>query len=195
MAEVVEGLNELLAKLERLAMDAAPKAGAAAARAGMARIGRALRAAVMASSAPDAVKREARRTIAQRVRKGKGADRGLSIAKIGFGVGKTSQAQITKRAARRGTNKGVGLAKEDVHWFVLGTQNRYLKSASRFNAARRIGVRLRGIKARFMRHPTGRIQPYFRGAMARAIVASQDAALAAAREKLEQIIAKEASRQ
>lgn len=71
--------------------------------------------------------KDLKKAIGQRVDKAKGGpDAGKHRAKAGVAVGKKSkrQAKVKDRTGR----PGVGIAKENAHWFVLGTGSRTKKS-------------------------------------------------------------------
>lgn len=197
--EYVEGLDALVQKLERLAQSAAPKAATAGCRAGMAKIATALRSAVNGSSAPDSVKSEARKTIASRLVKSRD-QLGMKIAKVGYGVGKRDAKLKTKAAQKAharymagqggGHAGGVGMSKSNIHWFVMGTQKRYSGVSGRAASGRLLRRRLaKGVAGT---HYTGSLPAFLAGTMKQAVSSAGDAALAAARAKIEQVIAKEA---
>ena len=147
--------------------------------AGMQPVQKALRAAINATDASPYMKREARKTIGKTVsRKGP-----QPTAKAGFSVGKkTKQVQRAKSARTKrlgkgkGGGKGVGVSAANIHWFVLGTEERELKEGKRAG------------------QPTGKITPPFADVMRQAVAASQAPALGAARAKITQEILKEASK-
>lgn len=175
----ITGDKELIRKFQRLETKGARKAMRAGIGAGMTPIAKALRAAINATAASTELKREARKTVGKKFGKVKGGPaKGQIEAKVGYAVGKKTTKQ------ERPGKKGVGISAANIHWFVLGltktTGTRRLKHGS-----------LRGPKAG---HPTGLIEPPFAGTMQRARAASQDAALAAARAKISQVILLEAQR-
>lgn len=91
-------------------------------------LGKALRVLTKAIKAdiPPNLK-DMKRAIGQRMDKAKGGpDAGKHRAKAGVGVGKKSkrQAKVKDRTGR----PGVGIAKENAHWFVLGTAGRTTKN-------------------------------------------------------------------
>ena len=196
--ETVAGLDELLARLNRITETAEKKAVQTGARAGMTRIDRAMRSAVNAADAPDAVKREARKQIASRLAKARFGDvRGQAYAKIGYGVGKRSPKTKKARTAHArymagqggGHGGGVGISSSDIHWFVLGTSERFLSTMGKWTkAVARIWSAARAV-GKSGPHPTGRMQPYFKGLVQTAVAASADEAIAAAREKIDAAIA------
>lgn len=174
--QALEGVEQLKRKLESLGTTTARRAMRSAVNASMTPIVKAIRAGINATSASTPLKTEARKTIGKRFGKAKGgANRGQVEAKAGFAVGK----KPTPANDRTG-KKGVGVGVANIHWFVLGTAERRLKKGS-----------VRGPKSG---HRTGKIEPPFAGVMQVAVAASQGAALEAARNKLSQILLKEAQR-
>lgn len=164
MAEALLGSKALDRKLAMLGRSSAKKAITAGIRAGMTPVAKAMRAAINAADASTALKRKARAQIGKRFAKAKGGPlRGQQAAKVGFSVGKKAEA--------RSSGRGVGVGKENIHWFVLGTDERYHKETGRW---------------------VGRIPAIFEGVTGAAIVGGADAALAAARKKIAEVIKREA---
>jgi len=149
---------------------------------------RALRAGINAAPVSAEIKRAARKTLGRNYKKARaGAMRGQKQAKAGFGIGK--QPPLDKRAGR----KGVGVSRTNIHWFVLGTQDRYTGMAvRRTRLARLTGNALRptGGKVRY----TGRIQPLLVGLAPAALAAAQPAMLEAARQAIDREIIRRAGR-
>lgn len=178
MSVYVSGLPQIDAKLKHLSRDGSKKAIVAGVRAGLTPIRRAMRSAINASSASPALKREVRKTIGSRFNKKIG--RGQYGAKVGFAVGKkrASTAMRKNRSAASnvtssGAAKGVGASANDIHWFVLGTVGRHTMSPSRY-----VGI----------------IPAIFDGVTDKAIAASSGASLEAARQKIKQVLEREAKR-
>lgn len=74
---------------------------------------------------------DARKTIATGFKKHKqGPQRGEYAAKVGFGVGRDTAARLAAQTVRRQGHPGVGIGKQDIHWFVLGTKTRRRKSGA-----------------------------------------------------------------
>lgn len=70
-----------------------------------------------------------RKAIGGNVKKRKGgADRGLTTAKAGAAVGMKSKARLK---SKRGGRQGIGIGPENVHWYILGTNERATKSGRR----------------------------------------------------------------
>jgi hypothetical protein len=82
---------------------------------------------------PSRVK-DARKAVGYRFnRKRVGNAKGVATAKVGMGVGKQTKVRRAKRKVRNAAikakriaagRKGVGIAGENIHWFVLGTKKR-----------------------------------------------------------------------
>lgn len=107
----LSGLSEITRKLERLQKGGADRAMLSGARAA---------AKEMEAGIKDAIPgryRSARKGIGRRVRR----KAGEIVAKVGAGVGKQSPP---KRQRKR---PGVGLGKRNIHWAILGVQNRQTK--------------------------------------------------------------------
>lgn len=164
----VTGDKQLDRKLKALSDSGARKAMRAGITAGMTPLVKALRAAVNAAPVSAALKRSARKTIGKRFGKAKGGEaKGQYQAKVGFGVGK-------KRSApkERGKRKGVGIGVANIHWPVLGTLYRRTKAG----------------------HDTGAMPAALKGLPAKAIDATKDAVLEAARNKIRETITREAAK-
>lgn len=91
------------------------KAGNRAARAGLGK-GARLAAKKIKSEVPSRLK-TVRRAIGSSVKKGRD---GITTAKAGAAVGKASKA----KAAKRSTGGGVGIGRQNIHWWILGTGER-----------------------------------------------------------------------
>lgn len=117
---ILTGVEELDAMLKAVGT----KVGNRAARAVLAK---AVRLAVkkIKAKVPSSQK-SVRKAIGGNVKKRKGgADRGLTTAKAGAAVGMKSKARLK---SKRGGKPGVGIGPENVHWFILGTDERTVKS-------------------------------------------------------------------
>ena len=165
MTAQLTGDKELIRKLNELGTRGAKKATRAGIRAAMTPVAKAARAAVNATSASPALKRAARKAIGKRFVRAK------LEAKVGFGVGKPSKKKrsAAKERAMAGDRKGVGVSASNIHWFILGTQERS-------TAKRR----------------TGRIESVLSGVIPNATMASAGASVEAARRKIQQVIEREA---
>jgi hypothetical protein len=180
----LEGVEQLNRKLESLGTTTARRAMRSAVNAALTPIVKAARGRINAASASSELKTEARKYIGKRLKKQFGGGARNTEAKAGFAVGmtvkKAAKAQKSKFYRMDNKRKGVGVSAANIHWFVLGTARRRLWTGS-----------ARGPKAG---HSTGQIVPPFAGVMESAVAISQNAALAAARNKLSQILLKEAQR-
>lgn len=175
MTATLLGSKELNRKLDRLSKSGSKRAIVGGIRAGMTPIARAMRAAINTSDASPELKREARKTIGARFDKKRYSD--VRQARVGFSVGKKkktiqrAQAARGKRVAEgKSGGGGVGISAANIHWFVLGTDERQTKSGRR----------------------TGKIKGVFGNVTRQALASSAGASLAAARRKIRQVIEREA---
>ena len=190
----LEGMDRVMGVLNNLKDKAAVKLSKTGVSAGLTPLKQALVSAVNASSAPDAVKSEARKTIGKRLVK---TDAKIIVGKVGFGVGRRSEAKKAKAAARAGLggkggeSKGVGISAADIHWFVLGT-------AERFRGSKRVYDKTtksyKQVKTESPNWRTGQIQPMLGGLVTQAVASSGPAMLEAARAKVSQVLAQEAAK-
>lgn len=181
----ITGLKKLDIAFASLLAQGAPKAAIAGTRASLVVVGKAMRAAVNGSSVPEPgatrLKSEARRSIGNVVRKGGTSKIGKTtqpIAKVGFGVGKRAKARaklIAKAQAAHGDRKGrgVGASVQDIHWFVLGTEERRQTTTGR---------------------STGKMDPVFDDVTDQAMQSSGPAAAAAGAKKANAVLLKEAQK-
>jgi hypothetical protein len=191
----LKGLAELNVTLQDLAANGARKAAKAGTNAGLGVLANALKSAVNASSASPELKAAARKTIAKRLKRREGQE---TVGKVGFGVGrrsqKTKKAQSAHQRYMAGQGgahnmRGVGVSSANIHWFVLGTQDR--TAGAKTNRASEI----RGRKHFTVpRHHTGRIRDLLGGLLGPAAAACQGEMLEAARAKCEQVLAAEAAK-
>ena len=152
-AAFVTGDAELDRALKLLGGRVAARIAVKGIRAGMGEVRDAIRSEVTRPSI--------KRAIAARFKKKKG--RGTYTAKVGGGVGK-------QKKARGGTRGGVGIAKENVHWYLLGTSGRQTKSGA------------------------SRGQMPANGAVRRGFAKSSAAAMAKVREKMRTELVKETNK-
>ena len=122
----LEGMAQLLRNMDELQRGPLKKATRAGLQAGMTPIAQAVKAGVNSTESSHTVKRIARKTVGKKLKKNKYTK--VYEARVGFGVGKMTKLQ-RKRATERheagkGTGGGVGLSKQNIHWFVLGTEER-----------------------------------------------------------------------
>ncbi len=168
MTAVLQGDKELIRKLNDLGSKGAKKATRAGIRAAMTPVAKAARAAVNAAPGSPELKRAARKAIGNRFAARTGT------AKVGFGVGKASRAKRSAAKQRAiagasGERKGVGVSAANIHWFVLGTQER-----------------------RTSKRATGRIESVLANVIPNATMQSAGASVEAARQKIQQVIEREA---
>lgn len=133
MAVEVLGSKELQKKLERLRTSTQNKLQRAAALAGLRVITKAIKAEVPSTW------KEGKKAIGFSFARGKGKHLGHTFAKSGVGAGIRKKArgkQATKAKSRKG-RKGVGIGVSNLHWFVMGT-------AERFTGSKRVGAHRRG---------------------------------------------------
>jgi hypothetical protein len=135
MATIIQifGARQLERKLRHIADQGGKSVARAAMTGSVAPLKKAIRRGVNSSTASQAMKRSVRATIGSSVKKQLSGSYG---AKAGFGVGKPSKAKREKAKTRSqqgkaGEKRGVGLSSQNVHWFVLGTKERYTKSGRR----------------------------------------------------------------
>lgn len=180
MLEAISGQKQLEAKLRHLGGKGAVRAVAAGTRASLTPIARALRAAITASDASTNLKREARKTIGFRFQRGGTSRIGKTttpVAKAGFSVGKKAGGEVKKFQAKAGrkasagkAQRGVGISSNNIHWYVLGTNERFQKSTGK---------------------SVGEITNIFGDVTRRALDTSTAPSLAAARLKISQVIRRE----
>lgn len=169
----VTGDRQILRTLRHLEKRGAKRAMTAGINASMTVLSRAMRAAVTATDVHPNIKREARRSVGKRFKRGGTNRMGVTtaeVAKVGFKVAKPKAAQGKKT---QGTSRGKGVSVRNIHWFVLGTVERRHDTTGR---------------------PTGKIQGVFGNVTAQVMASSSGPALAAARKKTGQVILREAAK-
>ncbi len=110
-AKFLTGDKELDRRLMLVGGKIADKAVTSGIRAGLGEIRRAIRAQVPNPSA--------KKTIASRFKRKRKL--GLTVAKVGAGVGPRKQQNA---GGSRGSRGGVGISKNNAHWYFLGTSQR-----------------------------------------------------------------------
>lgn len=116
---IIFGIPELDKRLEGLKIAVANRC----ARAGLTK-GARLAAKKIKAEVPSKDK-HLRKAIGSSVKKQKGGpNRGYTQAKAGAAVGRASKATEKKARGNRG---GVGISAENIHWYILGTQERTVK--------------------------------------------------------------------
>jgi len=171
----LKGFSRLTANLEKTQRKTSQKVARAGMSASLTPLTKAMRAAVNASPASKEVKRQARKLIGRSLKKSKGNYTG----KAGFAVGKQSKKKSMTAHERfvygqggAGMAKGVGISASNIHWFVLGTDERQTKSGK----------------------ATGMIKDLLKGVIPAATVSARGAMLEAARNKCDQVLARETAK-
>jgi hypothetical protein len=180
--DAVQGLTELQRTLTELAGAGNRKMLRAAIGATMTVTAKAVREAVNGTPAGPEVKREARKLVGKRFIRG---DEGgvMARAKVGFGVGKRTKAAREKAAAKAAGRQrdGVGISSNDIHWFVLGTEERFHGEKTVWGRKVATGCPV---------SPTGRIKPLLAGAIAFAVANCTDEARSAAVVRAHEVLEK-----
>lgn len=180
MSSALKGLDEMISTLNTVKDRGQKRVIRAGVNGALTPLVRAMRAAVNASPASKEVKRQARKTLGKGLRKTKGTHQG----KAGFAVGKQSKAK--KEAA----GKGVGISSTNIHWFVLGTTDRYTGTRTWKTRHGQARSRTTGNARRF----TGRIDDTLGNLLGPAAASAGPAMLEAARSKMTKALASEAKR-
>jgi hypothetical protein len=184
MSMALEGLDELRRTLTNLKDKGVKKAAKAGINAGLQPLISAIRSQVNSAPISADLKKEVRATIGKRLQK-VGDD---YVGKAGFGVGKSSKSKKVKAATRHGEKGGVGISSANIHWFVLGT-------AERFTGSKQAG----GPKHRYRKntgnaaHATGKIEPVLAGFVAKAAESAESRITAAAASKISAVLTAEAT--
>ena len=119
MSVSITGHQAIDRRLKRLATTGQRRVGRAMVGAMMTEISRGIRNAIPPSQ------KSVKKTLGRK--SGKDKKTGVYQAKVGLGVGKRS-----KSSKQRDPKKpGVGISKQNVHWFILGTTERVRKKGGR----------------------------------------------------------------
>lgn len=174
MAAGLKGLDKLLRTLNTTRDKTTKKCARAGTNAGLTALTKAMRAAVNSTPASSAIKRAARKAIGKSLKASRGTGmKGIVGGKAGFSVGKQSKKKREAAKARSmAGGGGVGISAANIHWFVLGTDDRYHKSG----------------------HPTGKIEDVLKGVVPSATMAARGDMLEAARKKITQVLARETAK-
>lgn len=124
----ITGDKKMDRKLKNLATSGQKRISRAALGKGLTVLGRGIRNAI------DPKQKSAKKTVGSKNKKNKKT--GLHDAKVGLGVGKR-----TKSKKQRGTKKGVGISKENIHWLTLGTGHRATKKGKSTGRMPPVGIR------------------------------------------------------
>lgn len=153
MASVVTGAKELDRKLAKLKRSVQNKVQRQAVLAGLRIITKAIKAEVPSTW------KEGRKAIGFSFVRGKKQNIGQTFAKAGVGAGmkKKAREKRASNAKQRGKKKGIGIGVSNLHWFILGTQERF--TGSKRVGAHRKGVVSRRVSTGKQRRRTGRMKP------------------------------------
>jgi hypothetical protein len=175
----LQGLNELREKIKYLADKGVKKAAKAGVNAGLQPLLSGIRQEINGAPISAELKAAIRKTLGKRLKK-QGDD---YVGKAGFGVGQASKKKKEAARARAGRGqkgirgltgeeRGVGVSSANIHWFVLGTQQRQTKSG----------------------HATGKIEALLAGFIAKAAQSAGPRITAAAAERIQKVLAAEAAK-
>jgi hypothetical protein len=169
MASVLDGLDALLAKLERLQNSTPKKAAKAGVVAGLTVLSKNLRQAINSSSASPAMKRAARLAVGKRLLLKEGMP---GVGKFGLGVGKQSKRKKEKAVKRSAdkSQRGVGISAANIHWPTMGTDERETSE-----------------------HRTGKMPAVLAGVVENAVSSSGSEVLEAIRSKITKVLAADAA--
>lgn len=143
------------------------------------------------------VYKDARKAVGQSLKRSRfGENAGMVAAKVGFGVGKKVQTDAEMQAAGKRrksssgggvgvknkgkTRSGVGLSARNVHWAVLGTDDRYTGQTTR---RARGGVRITK-RGTGKRRYSGRMPAILAGVVKSGLQSSSTEAVAKIKEKM-----------
>ena len=181
----VSGIPEVDARLQYLADKSARRIGRAAATKMVATYARSMRRFVPDSVAP----KTSDKGIGSRSMRSRGSR--VYAAKAGIGVGRAQKNALN--VVNRGRRKGVGVTAKNLHWFALGTDDRFTgakKSGKSTNRASKYYTRPTGNKRRF----TGRIdREKFGGFIQRGVTAVELEAIAQAQLVVDRLLEEEVS--
>ena len=205
----IQGLDQLCGKFNDLGGKAIHKAAKAGLNAGLQPAVSAIRKQVNAASISPDLKAAIRRTLGKRVMKKEGQD---LVGKVGFGVGKLGSARSKAASARAylgkiGSMRGVGISSNNIHWFVLGTQER---SSAAHKAPIPNAMVMRGLKGKAYQAAkaavhgagdsvltitnTGKIEALMAGVIESALGTARESMVTAMAEKTKQVLAAEAAK-
>ena len=113
----VTGFKKIDKKLKRLATTGSKRIGQAMVSSLMTEVSKGIRKAIPPKQ------RSVKKTLGRKLKKN--PETGMHEGKVGLGVGKR-----TKSKKQRDPKKpGVGISKQNVHWFILGTDHRFTQNA------------------------------------------------------------------
>lgn len=128
--QTIEGLDQLIRKLEALDKKGSGRVLAAMIRAQLNAIGKQMKSDVSSKV------KEGRKGVRSRFKNN--SKKNWVQAKVGFGVGKKSKKVKAVKARKKGRG-GVGISSQNIHWWVAGTQQRFTGGKTR--TGKRKGVK------------------------------------------------------
>lgn len=169
--DVVIGEKEFRARIGNLAMHVSPRALRSGLGGALTVLAKGMRQQVNATTItgtphPQSLKAGARKAIGSKV----GRARAEMQGKVGFGVAKKDRS---RKLSRGQSSTGLGVSAQDVHWFVLGTDERMHKSG----------------------HAVGELRAFFIDVAPRARAATGERALAVSRQRILATLTREAKGQ
>jgi hypothetical protein len=204
---IITGDDVVDAVLKQIQVRGSDQAIRAAIRAAFQPLKKAIRRAINASPASPRLKAAARLTVASRFAKAKGgAMKGQYQAKVGMGVGrqmrkgyktrfaaqKAKRAGMKRKRTRGGKTStrgvGVGISSTDIHWPILGTDERFHGRKTSKSRIRELGAKVARMFGRGGKS-VGKMPPDLHGLMAPAISAANTECFAAARSAVCAILA------
>jgi hypothetical protein len=114
----VQGYDLISKEIEKLIAKGSKTAAKSGLSKGMTIIARGIRKEIPPKA------KSVKKTVGQRFVKGKGSEKHKFEAKVGLGVGKKTKSKKERDPSR----PGVGISKENVHWWELGTKKRFRKT-------------------------------------------------------------------
>lgn len=207
MTAELTGLEEVKNKFGDLGKRVAKKAAKAGVNAGLTPLLGAIRRQVNGYPISPELKAAVRKTLGKRLLKKEGQE---LTGKAGFGVGKQSEGKRRKAQDRAGDDakRGVGISASNIHWFVLGTQDRYTRQP--IKAPLPNAQIMRGLKGQrraeaktaveaagssiFTIQYTGSILAVLAGMVEAGMLESRQGILDSMAAKIEQVIADEAAK-
>ena len=128
---VVTGVDELDAMFHELARDGQNRAVRTAMAKMLRVIARGIKAAVPPVKTPGHLRSSVTNAIFQKFKRNSFS--GVVEAKVGAGVGRKINAVLKRRGKRRG---GVGMSARNIHWYILGTADRWTGRQSKHHYRR-----------------------------------------------------------
>lgn len=119
----VDGLETIIKRMDEMKKNGGKNVAQSMVRAGLNVIGKQMKKDV------DPKVKEGRKGVRSRFKKNK--KKGFVTAKVGFGVGKKSKKTPTVVNRKGGKRGGVGIAAQNIHWWVAGTGQRFTGGKTR----------------------------------------------------------------